>query len=361
LNFKAKRYIIVNRELGEFMNIDDQKQLAKEVTTGKRKTLGMNDKFKFQCNGCGKCCFNNDIVLNVYDVIRLRHGLKKPTQDILKEAYLNFYIGPSSGLPIVSLNFKKLNDAGFSCCPFLVPALNFNDVMAKLKEISKGDEVKFKELIEQYKTNPSLLKKDLSEVKVEKWLCLIHNDRPIICRLFPCGRLQEINKKTKEVKEHFILQDDEKTKEFCPGFKTEKETSLDDFLALQNFWHSKEGSATFTRILDTLVLSGFFATTSDNKNSKPAPMFEENSKVMMFLGNLLYNFDSFNAFSKDPRVLKTIYDEKATQEDFMYVENKVLDIVMGFTKMLKSKNPAELDFQQFINSLTKGGEILNDK
>jgi Fe-S-cluster containining protein len=344
------------------MNIDEQKQLAKDVTTGKKKHLNMTDKFKFECTGCGKCCFNNEVVINVYDLIRLRHGLKKPTQEILKESYLNFYLGPSSGLPILSINFKKLNNEGtVTCCPFLVPALNLDDVFSKLKEVAGNDDNKFKELVERYKTNPSDLRKDLSGLKVERWMCLVHNDRPIICKLYPCGRLQEINKKTKEVKEHFILQDDEKTKEFCPGFKTEKETSLDDFLALQNFWHSKEGSATFTRILDTLVLSGFFATTSDNKNSKPAPMFEENSKVMMFLGNLLYNFDSFNAFSKDPRVLKTIYDEKATQEDFMYVENKVLDIVMGFTKMLKSKNPAELDFQQFINSLTKGGEILNDK
>jgi len=338
------------------MNIDDQKQLAKEVTTGKRKSLGMADKFKFQCNGCGKCCFNNDIVLNVYDVIRLRHGLKKPTQDILKETYLNFYIGPSSGLPIVSLNFKKLNDAGFSCCPFLIPALNFDDVMAKLKEISKGDEVKFKELIEQYKTNPSLLKKDLSEVKVEKWLCLVHNDRPIICRLFPCGRIQEVDKKTKEVKEHFLLQDSEEDRKFCPGFETKNEQTLAGFLATQDFWHSKEGSATFTSIMDWLITSGFFASTSDNQKGKEKAKFGNDSKVLMFLGNLLYNFDSFNAFSQDPRVIKTIYDKDATQEDFMYVENKVFDVVKEFTNMLSKQDLTGLDFQQFINSLTKGGE-----
>ena len=337
------------------MNINEQKQLAKSVTEGKRKTLNMSDKFKFQCNGCGKCCFNNDIVVNLYDLIRLRHGLKKPTHEILKEEYINFYIGSSSGLPIISLNFKRLNEH-LTICPFLVPALDFNDVMKKIEEVAKGDKEKMKQMLEDYKKNPESLKKDLSGVKVDRWLCLVHKDRPIICKLYPCGRLQEVNQKTKEVKEHFIVQDDEESKKFCPGFNTEKETSLADFLATQNFWHSKQGSATFTRIMDWLVSSGFFATTPDNKNGKEKALFQSDSKVLFFLGNLLYNFDSFNTFSTDPRVVKTIYDKDATQEDFLYVEDKVFDVIKEFTNMIKDKQPTDFDFQQFINSLTKGGE-----
>lgn len=339
------------------MNLDDQKQLAEEVTKGTRKTLNMTDKFKFECIGCGKCCFNNDIVVNLYDLIRLRHGLKQPTQEILRQNFLSLYIGPSSGLPIISLNFKKLNDAGFTCCPFLVPAVDFNDVVARLKELSKGDEAKFKELLEQYKTNPKQLGKDLAGVKVGKWLCMVHDDRPIICKLFPCGRLQQIDRKTKEAKEDFILQDSEEDKKFCPGWNSQKEQTLADFLATQDFWHSKEGSATFTQVLDTLVSSGFFASTSDNKDGKDKPMFQQDSKVIMFLGNLLYNFDSFNAFSQDPRTVKTIYDKDATQEDFMYVENKVFNVIKEFVGMMKKQTPNETDFQLFINSLTKGGEI----
>jgi Fe-S-cluster containining protein len=337
------------------MNIDEQKKLAKEVSEGKRKHLNMSDTFQFECTGCGKCCFNNDIIVNTYDLIRLRHGLKKTTQEILREDCLNFYIGPSSGLPIVSINFKKLNE-GFTCCPFLVPALNLEEVMKRIGEIAKGDKVKMEQMLEDYKKDPSLFKKDLEGIKVDRWLCLVHNDRQIICRLYPCGRFQEVDKKKKEVKEHFIIQDDEESKKFCPGFNSKKSISLADYLATQDFWHSREGSAIFTQIVDLLVTSGFFVATNDNKKGSDKPLFQKDSKVMMFVGNLLYNFDSFNAFSHDPRVVKTIYDKDATQEDFIYVINKVFDVVKEFTSMMTKEKPDELAFQQFINSLTKGGE-----
>ena len=340
------------------MNIDEQKKLVEEITTGKRKYLNMTDKFKFECTSCGKCCFDNEVVVNLYDLIRLRHALKETTQEILKKEYLNFYLGPSSGLPILAINFKKLNNEGtVTRCPFLVPALNLSDVPLKLKEIAGGDKDKLKELIEKYKTNSNELSELLKKVKVEKWLCRVHNDRPIICKLYPCGRLQEIDKDTKEVRENFILQDDEGTKDFCPGFRAKKETDLADFLATQDFWHSKEGSDMFTLILRQLMSSGFFVETPDNKNGKEKPMFKKNSKIMMFLGNLLYNFDSFNTFSQDSRVKKTIYSDDVTQDDFLYVENKVFDAVKKFTNMFKDRNTAELDFQQFMNSLAKEGEI----
>ncbi len=338
------------------MNIDEQKKLVKEVSEGKRKHLRMSDTFQFQCNSCGKCCFNNDIIVNTYDLIRLRHGLKKTTQEIFREEYLNFYIGPSSGLPIISINFKKL-DKGFSCCPFLVPALNFEEVMKRIGELAKGDKAKIEQMLEDYKKNPSLFKEDLKGIKVNKWLCSVHQDRPIICRLYPCGRLQEVDQKTKKIKEHFIIQDDEENKKFCSGFNTQEKVSLADFLASQDFWHSKEGSAIFTRTMNLLITSGFFVATNDNKNSPDKPLFQENSKIMVFIGNLLYNFDSFNAFSYDPRVVKTIYDENATQEDFIYVMNKVFDVIKEFTSIITKEKFNEQSSQQFIDSLTKGGDI----
>lgn len=307
------------------MNVEDQKKLVDNITKGKKQTLGMNDKFKFQCNGCGKCCFNNDVMVNVYDLIRLRHGLKKSTQEIFQENYINFYIGPSSGLPVISLNFKKIDDkSNITGCPFLAPILD-------------------------------------NKQELKGWLCQVHNDRPIICKLFPCGRFQRIDIKTKTIEENFILQDSEKDREFCPGFNSQKEQTLNEFLTSQNFWQSKEGSATFTSILDYLNDWGFFASTKDNEDSKNKPLFKNDSKVLILLGNLLYNFDSFNTFSSDPRVRKTIYDTNATQEDFMYVENKIFEIIKQFTDLIKNKNPNETDFQQFINSLTLGGENLNDK
>ena len=307
------------------MNVEDQKKLVDNITEGKKETLGMNDKFKFQCNGCGKCCFNNDVMVNVYDIIRLRHGLKKTTQEIFQENYINFYIGPSSGLPVISLNFTKIDDkSNITDCPFLIP--NFDN-----------------------------------KQKLKGWLCKVHNDRPIICKLFPCGRVQRIDIKTKKIEENFILQDTKEDRAFCPGFNSQKEQTLNEFLSSQNFWQSKEGSATFTSILDYLNDSGFFAPTKDNQGSKNKSLFKIDSKVLILLGNLLYNFDSFNTFSSDLRVRKTIYDTNATQEDFMYVENKVFELVKKYTDLIKGTSLSVTDFQQFINSLTLGGENINDK
>lgn len=339
------------------MDIDDQKQLTDDVITGKRKTLDMKDTFEFECIGCGKCCFNQNIVVNVYDLIRLRHAVKLPTHELLKKDYINFYLGPTSGLPVITLNYKKVDEnSKFTVCPFLMPALNFNDVIAKFKELCNGDEIKIKEMIEKYKTDPESLKKDLSGIKIDKWLCAIHEDRPIICRLFPCGRLQQLDKTTKQVKEDYILQDDAEDRAFCPGFGVKKSTSLGCFLASQDFWHSKEGSAKFTTIMDLLITTGFFAETPDNKESDPKPLFLAGSKIIVFLGNILYNFDSFNTFSADPRVVKTIYDPKPTQEDYLYVMEKIFIVVQEFITMMKDKNPTEEQFQLFVQSLTKGGD-----
>jgi len=325
LIFEAKNSIIKYRKLKKIMNVEDQKKLVDNITEGKKETLGMNDKFKFQCNGCGKCCFNNDVMVNVYDIIRLRHGLKKTTQEIFQENYINFYIGPSSGLPVISLNFTKIDDkSNITDCPFLIP--NFDN-----------------------------------KQKLKGWLCKVHNDRPIICKLFPCGRVQRIDIKTKKIEENFILQDTKEDRAFCPGFNSQKEQTLNEFLSNQNFWQSKEGSATFTLILDYLNDSGFYASTKDNQSSKNKSLFQSDSKILILLGNLLYNFDSFNVFSSDPRVRKTIYDVNATQKDFLYVENKIFEVVKKFVNLIKNTKPSEQAFQQFINSLTLGGENINDK
>lgn len=183
----------------------------------------------------------SNTILDTYDIIRLRHELKKPTHEILREDYLNFYVGESSGLPVVNIETKKLN------------------------------------------------------------------------------------------------------------------------LITLTSWHSDQGTAIVNSIMNHLVSLGFFAPTKNNQktyNGKIVKgLYSPSSQVMMFLGNLLYNFDSFNTFSQDPRVVKTIYDESATEEDFIYVLNKVFDVVKGFTNMMKNQKPAEIDFQSFIDSLNNGKEV----
>ena len=71
----------------------------------------------------------------------------------------------------------------------------------------------------------------------------------------------------------------------------------------------------------------------------------------------MYNFDSFNYFSSDKRVLKTITDPKATQKDFMYVTDKIGTLITHLIKLHKKHKGDEDAIMRFIGSITKkGGE-----
>jgi len=330
------------------MNIKDQKKIVENLLNKKENQLKPDDKFQFKCTACGKCCWNIDVLINCYDMIRLRNGLKLTTKEIFQKDFVDFYLGPSSGLPVLRLNFLKMGDTKVTHCPFLMPAIDIKDALKKIEEKAQGNKEEMKNLIEQIKTDPKNAAKILSGIKIDRWVCSIHKNRPIICRLYPCGRFQQIEKKTGEREEMFMLQTDQKG--FCPGFEEKETTTLKDYLSSQGFGEHQEGSNLFSKILNLLTSNGFYAMTEENKNSDIKPLFSPNSHVIVFLGNLIYNFDSFNTFSEDPRVIKTIYDENSTQDDFLYVENKIFDVVKGFVELMQKK-PSMNDFKSFVKTL----------
>ena len=330
------------------MNIKDQKKIVENLLNKKENQLKPDDKFQFKCTACGKCCWNIDVLINCYDMIRLRNGLKLTTKEIFQKDFVDFYLGPSSGLPVLRLNFLKMGDTKVTHCPFLMPAIDIKDALKKIEEKAQGNKEEMKNLIEQIKTDPKNAAKILSGIKIDRWVCSIHKNRPMICRLYPCGRFQQIDIKTKERKEMFMLQEDQKG--FCPGFEQKYMTTLSEFLVSQNFYEYQVGSKLFTDIMDFLISNGFRVATKDNKNDSKKASYGPNSNIILFLGNLIYNFDSFNTFSKDPKVVKTIYSEKSTQDDFLYVENKIYYVVKQFVETMK-KQPLELDFKVFLNTL----------
>jgi len=325
------------------MKIDELKKISEDIKTKKIKILKSTDKFQFKCTACGKCCFNIDVMISIYDLIRLRNALKLPTQEILKKGFIILCIGTSSGIPISIINFKKVNSL-VTKCPFLSPVINFNDVIERLnKDIS--DEKTRKILIEKYRKNPKQIFKDFNGIKIDRWLCSIHKHRPNICRLYPLGRFKQYKKGSKLFTEKIFLQN--KT-DWCPGWKTKEKQTLKSFLDNSEFWHYKEGSDKSHAILNQLLLLGYIARTEDNKNEKVKPLFNRDSSIMMFIGNLLYNFDSINFFSKDKRVKKTIYG-KCEHKDFMYVLEKVSTIIDYFIKYSKKGTFDKNDFKKFIN------------
>jgi Fe-S-cluster containining protein len=298
------------------MNKKGKEDLVKKISSGKKdiafmkKVVDMDDTFKFKCTQCGKCCFNNEIALNIYDVIRLRHSLKKPTHFILKNEYLNFYIGQFSGIPVVSLNFIENKENEMRACAF------YDDRVG----------------------------------------CIVHKDKPIICKLYPLGRLQSIDVKTNEIEEIFVLQDDKETKNFCDGFSCKEKISVKDYLDSQDFSVSQEGSKIFTQIINFLSVNSFYAETSSNKDNKIKAFLKDKQDMLILLGNIMFNFDSFPSFQNDPIVIKTIEDTNATQEDFLYVMNKVFDVIKEFVNVAKKKEYDFEDYDRFIKFLIKGGD-----
>ncbi len=133
--------------------------------------LTMKDKFKFLCHKeieCfNKCCYDLNLFLTPYDVIRMKNGLGLSSSEFLKK-YTTWHIGFNTGLPVVTLRMK--NDLK---CPF-----------------------------------------------VTKEGCKIYKDRPSSCRLYPLARVKVGDKEY-----YYIVKE-----EHCKGFNENKIWSVEEWL-----------------------------------------------------------------------------------------------------------------------------------
>ena len=99
--------------------------------------IGLDEKFKFNCTMCGKCCINrDDILLTPNDVFKMSDALGLEISDFIKK-YCEVYRGQSSKIPIVRL----LPVGPMKRCPLL-----------------KGNR------------------------------CAVHHVKPVVCAMFPIGR-----------------------------------------------------------------------------------------------------------------------------------------------------------------------------
>lgn len=84
-----------------------------------KKTLRLDDKFKFACHPgleCfGRCCRDINIFLSPYDVLRLKNSLGLTSTEFLRK-YVIRHTVPYSGFPVVQLRMRE--DEGL-LCPFI--------------------------------------------------------------------------------------------------------------------------------------------------------------------------------------------------------------------------------------------------
>ena len=124
--------------------------------------IGPDEKFRFHCTQCGKCCINReDILLNPKDLYNIAATLSISQEEAVKQ-YCETYMGRTSRLPIVRLRPQ----GSIKRCPLL---------------------------------------KDRK--------CMVHKAKPTVCAMYPLGRCLAISQdtmsriETAELKPQFILNE----------------------------------------------------------------------------------------------------------------------------------------------------------
>jgi len=171
--------------------------LPQEVARRAKQEVSLDHRFRFECKRCGRCCFQAEIVLTPYDLLRLCEGLRVTTGEFLRR-YAQITLGAESGLPVYWLDFEKVQwqrggDGRFAPCPFLA---------------LEGD----------------------------RFACGVYISRPSCCRSFPLFRMAEAGGEPK-----FYLQEVS-----CPAAETDREYRVGG-------WITREGLAPYHRGNDVFL------------------------------------------------------------------------------------------------------------
>lgn len=238
--------------------------------------LKKDDSLNFDCDSCGKCCRNQDILLNTYDILKLRREFGEITPTLI-EKYIEVYPGSKSNLPVSLLKFAKV-DNETSVCPFLRPAFH--------KEISKAyDESKSEE---DFNKKASEIVKRNEEAGNTKELCSIHKNSPNVCKLYPLGR--GFSKDTKAGKEEikYFLTDKKELPCSEDCFKVKNKVS--DYLKNNSMLDNELAKAEKKY---NLLLFDFFSILSKAKDKR---------KIYNTLSLYLINFDLIPTVEKLDRL-----------------------------------------------------------
>lgn len=148
------------------------------------------DKFKFSCKACGNCCRNRKepILLTGYDVFRIAKGLKIDTIEVVTK-YTIGYVGGTSNLPVLTL--KERPDG--SC---------------------------------------SLLRNSK---------CMVHDNKPLVCAIYPLGRYYL----PAEKRFGYFQQN------ICCG--TDEEHTLQEWLEMFNIHEWDEASSLWATVITKLA------------------------------------------------------------------------------------------------------------
>ena len=251
------------------MNTRDLERLYRDVEQGKIPFLAQGDEFKWLgCTMCGLCCFDIDILLTPYDILRLRRHLGCTTSDLIQRGLVEIFPGGNSGLPLAMVNFRKV-DEKTSLCPFIAPVVDGH----KLRELTKGKD----------KPTPE----DLEAASIPKRLaCGIYPARPAVCRSSPLGRMSVRSKDGKDTRNLFY----QPPTRFCPACQGEGRVKVAKWIednGAQPYWDASER---FQNIFSTLFENGLVLKEGGDRAT---------SVLWNLAAGILYDFDSLELVTKE--------------------------------------------------------------
>ncbi len=265
------------------MRVDELERMAKDIERGKTPVLKPEDTFNFACDMCGICCTNIDILLNPYDLIRLRRYLQCTTADLIRRNFVEVFPGGQSRVPLAMFTFRAIGD-NLRVCPFLAHVAD----SSKLAERLAGRE------------EPTL--EDLEASRVPgKMACAIYPVRPGVCRSSPLGRVVS------------FYQDEDEERAWrdqkvilvspcpdCRGMKADTSVTVTEWLERNGvlpYWQASRGHQ---QVSASMVEKGLRLPEEDSK--LPAGAKAALTALWHIAAAILYDFDTVSAVvSKFPQ------------------------------------------------------------
>jgi hypothetical protein len=181
--------------------------------------------YSYDCLSCGgRCCAGVDVIIGPQDIYRIvaggtgaKLGLEYSHRFFEPEprsgqSLMEYYLGPSSNLPMACIKRRKLKDR-LDLCPFLAPAY----VVSSPEDLEKARTGRASEL-------PMLKSRDGSS----SGLCVLEQAKPTVCRAYPLGRVGKAKLEQGHPKLEYVWVESEE----CRRFRVpESQTTVKEYVA----------------------------------------------------------------------------------------------------------------------------------
>jgi Fe-S-cluster containining protein len=218
------------------------------------RELKDSDKFHFACTPDKKCftncCYDLNLVLMPYDILRLKNRLGMKSGDFLKK-YTGIHVGQGSGLPVIVLKME----GAYMKCPFL--------------EEGKG--------------------------------CTVYEDRPGACRTYPLARMARRSKDFEGVEEfYYIVKEPD-----CQGFKDGRDWTVRQWKDNEGIDEYNEMNDVFGELLQAKTEAGVEHLTADQIDIFYMGCYDIDSFRINFLEG-----PNLERYMEDESVLETISNDE---------------------------------------------------